>query len=435
MLTAALVLLTLILLNGVFALSEMSVVSSRKARLQQLADDGAAGASAALNLANEPSHFLSTIQIGITVIGILSGALGEATLADPLGAWLHSLGMPENYADEGALVVVVSVITLVSLVIGELVPKRLALLNPEAVASIIARPMGWLSRLVHPFVRLLSFLTESVLRILGARKASEPPVTEEEIKVLMEQGTDAGVFDKSEQAIVSRLFALDQQRVGAVMTPRVDIDFLDLRASLDDVRGTLRSHSHSRFPVLGLDGEAVGFVRAKDLVDRLIASEPLDLAKLVRKPLFVPDSLTLMQVLETFRRNRETIAMVVDEYGETQGLVTLNDVLGALVGDIGDPGEDTTPDVVRRADGSWLVDGTITIARFKEVTAATEDLPEESEGRYHTLSGLTMEMLRHMPQVGNRFETEEFRFEVVDMDRHRVDKLLVTRRSSTIAEV
>ena len=428
MLTDSLLLLMLILVNGLFAMSEMSIVSSRKARLQQLADDGAAGAGAALALANEPTHFLSTIQVGITLIGILSGALGEATLAQPLGDKLQGLGIPEQYADEGALIVVVASITLTSLIIGELVPKRLALLNPEGVASLVARPMTLLSRLVHPLVRFLSFLTNFVLRILRVRKSSEAPVTEEEIKVLMEQGADAGVFDKSEQAIVSRLFALDQQRVGAVMTPRVDIVSLDIDATPEVIRATLREHGHSRYPVMGPDQEPLGFLRTKDLVDRLIANEPLNLAELVQKRLFVPDSLTLMQLLETFRRHRQHVALVVDEYGETQGLVTLNDVLLALVGDIGTPEEDVDPDVVRRDDGSWLIDGTVTIGRFKEVTGATLPLPGEEEGRYNTLSGLAMELLRHIPQVGNRFQTGGFSFEIVDMDRHRVDRLLVTRK-------
>jgi putative hemolysin len=428
-LSDSLLLLGLILINGLFAMAEMSVVSARKARLHQLADDGAAGAGAALKLANEPTDFLSTIQIGITTIGILSGALGEATLAAPLGDHLQKLGIPEQYADEGALVVVVASITLVSLIVGELVPKRLALLNPEAIASLIARPMSFLSRVVHPLVQVLSFLTRFVLRVLRVRESREPPVSEDEIKVLMEQGTHAGVFERSEQAIVSRLFALDEQRVGAVMTPRVDLATLDLDDSADEIRATLREHGHSRFPVLGADGEPAGFLRTKDLVDRLIAGEPIELPSLVQKALFVPNSLSLMQVLETFRRRRQHMALVVDEYGEMQGLVTLNDVLGALVGEIASVEEDSDPDVVLRDDGSWLIAGTVTIAAFKETTGAEEALPDEDEGRYNTLAGLAIELLRELPKVGDRFQTSEFMFEVVDMDRHRVDRLLVTRRA------
>jgi putative hemolysin len=214
------------------------------------------------------------------------------------------------------------------------------------------------------------------------------------------------------------------------MTPRLDIVSLHLGGSPELVRATIREHSHSRYPVIGPDNEPVGFLRTKDLIDRLIANEPLDLAALVQKPLYVPDSLTLMQLLETFRRHRQHVALVVDEYGETQGLVTLNDVLLALVGDIGTPEEDTDPDVVRRDDGSWLIDGNVTIGRFKEATGAMEQLPDEGEGRYNTLSGLAMEMLRHIPQVGNRFETAELKFEIVDMDGHRVDRLLVTRKAT-----
>jgi putative hemolysin len=432
-LSDSLLLLALILVNGIFAMAEMSVVSSRKARLQQLADDGAAGAGAALRLASAPTDFLATIQIGITTIGILSGALGEATLAAPLGDHLQRLGIPEQYADEGALIVVVAAITLTSLIVGELVPKRLALVNPEAMASLVARPMTMLSRIFHPVVSMLSFITHFVLRMLRVRESTGPPVSEDEIRVLMEQGTHAGVFERSEQAIVSRLFALDEQRVGAVMTPRLDVVTLPIDASPDDIRATLREYGHSRYPVLGADDEPVGFLRTKDLVDRLIAGESLQLAPLIQTALYVPNSLSLTQLLETFRRRRQHMALVIDEYGELQGLVTLNDVLGALVGDIASVDEDADPDVVQREDGSWLMKGTVTLAAFKEVTGADEPLPDESEGRYNTLSGLAMELLRDVPQVGNRFETAEFIFEVVDMERHRVDRLLVARRPATDA--
>ena len=433
MLSDSLLLLALILVNGVFAMAEMSVVSSRKARLQQLADDGAAGAASALRLASAPTDFLATIQVGITTIGILSGALGEATLAAPLGDHLQRLGIPEQYADEGALVIVVVAITLTSLIIGELVPKRLALINPEAMASTVARPMAILARVVHPLVSFLSFMTHLVLRLLRVRESSEPPVSEDEIKVLMEQGTHAGVFERSEQAIVSRLFALDAQRVGAVMTPRLDVVTLSVDASPDDIRATLRENGHSRYPVLGEDNAPLGFLRTKDLVDRLIAGESLQLPPLIQNALYVPNSLSLTQLLETFRRRRQHMALVVDEYGELQGLVTLNDVLGALVGDIASVEEDADPDIVRREDGSWLMKGPVTVAEFKDVTAAGEPLPDESEGRFNTLGGLAMELLRDVPQVGNRFQTEEFSFEIVDMERHRVDRLLVARRPATDA--
>lgn len=423
----SLLLLALIVVNGFFAMAEMSIVSSRKARLQQLAEEGAAGAGAALTLANAPTNFLATIQIGITTIGILSGALGEATLAAPLGDHLQRLGIPERYADEGALVVVVVSITLCSLIIGELVPKRLALITPESTASLIARPMALLARVVHPVVSFLGFLTRLMLQLLRVRESSEPPVSEDEIKVLMQQGAHAGVFEPSEQAIVSRLFALDTQRVGAVMTPRMDLVTLHVDASPEDIRATVREHGHSRYPVLGDDDAPLGFLRTKDLVDRLITGASLELAPLIQAPLYVPDSLSLTQLLETVRRRRHHMALVIDEYGELQGLVTLNDVLGALVGDISVAGEDLDPDIVRRHDGSWLMKGTVTIAEFKEVTGFDEPLPDENGPRYNTLGGLAMELLRDVPQVGNRFQVEGFVFEVVDMERHRVDRLLVTR--------
>jgi putative hemolysin len=428
MLFDALLLLALILFNGVFAMAEMAVVSSRKARLQQLADDGAPGAASALQLANEPSYFLSTIQVGITLIGVLTGAIGEATMANPFAAALSEAGMPDRYAQSVALAVVVVAITLVSLIVGELVPKRLALRNPEALASLVARPMNWLARVAHPVVRLLSLATDAVLRLFGVRHQPEPPVTEEEIKVLMEQGAEAGVFERSEQAIVARLFTLDEMRVGSVMTPRVDLVSIGLDEPVEDVRRTLRESRHARYPVLDGDGQPVGLLKARDFVDRLLDDQPVELSTLADRPLFVPETITAMKLLETFKKSRQHAALVVDEYGELQGLVTLNDVLEALVGDIASIEENVDPDIVRRDDTSWLMDGSVSISRFRDVTGADEELPDEDSGAYNTLGGLAMAMLGHIPVAGNRFETAEFAFEVVDMDRRRVDKLMVARK-------
>jgi putative hemolysin len=422
------ILLALIVMNGLFSMSEMAVVSSRKARLQQLSDEGRRGAATALALATEPSHFLSTIQVGITLIGITSGAFGEATLASGLTRWFMQWPQMVPYAQELALVIVVAGITLASLIIGELVPKRLALINPESVASLVARPMQWLSTLTYPVVRILSGITDAVLRAVGVREQTGTPVTEEEIQVLMEQGTEAGVFQEHEQVIVARVFRLDQLKVTGVMTSRADMIALDLDDSMEINLQRIAQSNHSRFPVVRGDLDNVqGIAQAKTLLEDLVAGRPVDLAARLVKPLFLPAALTVMQVVESFKKHRQTIAMVVDEHGYLQGMVTLNDVMEALVGDIATVDDTRELDIVRREDGSWLVDGGIAIERFKDVLDVHEDLPEEELGSYHTLGGFAMMQLARVPQVGDKFAWNGIEFEVIDMDRHRVDKLLVRR--------
>jgi putative hemolysin len=422
------VLLALIVLNGLFALSEMALVSSRKARLLQWAESGRAGAETAFRIATEPGHFLSTVQVGITLIGILSGAVGEATVAGKLAEHLTAVEPLSPYADSLAFGTVVAGITIVSLVLGELVPKRLALLNPEAIASVISGPMHLLSRAAYPLVHGLNLLTEFVLRLLAARAPQRPPVTEEEINVLMEQGAEAGVFQKHEQALVSRVFRMGEQRITGAMTPRVDIVYFDVDDPFEVNRDKLLHSSHSRFPVCrGGLGDVVGILQAKTLLDDMILGKPIDLISGVTRPLYVPDSLTVVSVLEAFKKHRQQFALVLDEYGELHGLVTMNDVMGTLIGDIATVEEIAEPEVVQREDGSWLIDGNVTAERFRELMAVPAPLPGEATESYHTLSGFAMRQLACIPQAGDRFEDSGFRFEVVDMDRNRVDKLLVTR--------
>jgi putative hemolysin len=422
-----LILLLLIVLNGLFSMSEMAVVSSRKARLQQLADERRPGAKAALMLANEPTIFLSTIQVGITVIGITSGAFGEATIARQLSQWLSQWPALEPHSDGLAIAIVIAGVTLASLIIGELVPKRLALLDPESIASIVARPMRLLSVFAHPVVRTLSLITEGVLRLFGVRGGSQAPVSEEEIKVLMEQGADAGVFEQHEQALVTRVFRLDELRVTGVMTPRNDIEFLDLDEPRDATVRRIIESAHSRFPVVrgGLD-DVEGIVPAKALLEDVLAGKPVDLKARLAKALFVPQTLTVMELVAAFKKHRQATALVVNEFGDLQGIVTLNDVMEALVGDIPTVEDEAERDVVRREDGSWLIDGGVTIERFKDVVGIEEMLPEEETGTYHTLAGFVMLRLERVPQPGDSFHWNGFRIEVVDMDRHRIDKLIVT---------
>ena len=421
------ILLVLFLLNGLLAMSEMSVISSRKPRLTQWADDGKPGAAAALTLANAPGMFLSTIQVGITVIGVLSGAFGEATLSSQLEAYLRQWPALQRYAEETSLVVVVAGITFCSLIIGELVPKRLALLNPEAIASRIARPMQILTRVGYPVVRLLSFVTESTLKLVGAKSAQQAPVTEDEIRLLMRQGTEAGIFEPHEQRMVSRIFRMDEERVSGVMTPRMDIVYLDVEEPFEENRRKLLEHDYSHFVLCsgGIDN-VVGIVDAKAVLRDLLEGRPVNLAEQAAPPLYVPGSITVTELLETFKRHRNNYALVLDEYGELEGLVTLDSVMDALVGDIAGTGQPQDADIVQRDDGSWLVEGATTLHRFRETVHLDDELPGEAEGTYHTLGGFVMAALGRVPRAGDKLEAAGHRFEVVDMDRNRVDKVLVT---------
>jgi len=419
-------LLFLILLNGLFAMSEIAVVSSRKSRLQRLADDGSPGAHSALSLHAEPSNFLSTIQVGITSIGILSGAIGEAALADPFAVWLSGFPLIEPYAEVIALTIVVAGLTYFAVVVGELVPKRLALMAPEGIASLISRPMIWLARSTRPIVWLLSASSSLLLRLTGVRRKEEPPVTDDEIKVLMGQGAEAGIFHESEQAIVSNVLRLDEQRIESIMTPRKDIYTLDLNDPDVEIRSCISESPYTRIVVCrdGLD-HIVGVLRTSDLLKAALSNEPLNVEHSMRPPLYVPAGVSTTQLLENFRKARQQSALIVDEYGELQGLVTLTDVLTSIVGEI--PSEDINEeqDVVVREDGSWLMDGGVSVERFKSVLEIDEELPGEEENAFNTLGGFLMHMLGRIPAVADYFVWGGCRFEVVDMDKNRVDKVLI----------
>lgn len=423
-----LILASLIILNGVFAMSEIAVVTARKTKLQEWAQEGSTRAAIALKLANEPSHFLSTIQIGITLVGILAGAYGGARLSARLAESLSAYPWVGPYADELALGIVVVAITYFSLIVGELVPKRLALHNPETIASVVAGPMSALAKLAHPVVRVLSASTEVVLRLMGSKPSEDAPVSDEEIRVLMEQGTQAGVFEKSEQTLVRNILRLDDRVIASLMTPRIDIVHLDLEDPLDVNVQKIIEQRFSRYPVCrgGLEN-VVGMVHTKSILAQQLSGQPLNLEPLLQQPLYVPESASGIQILETFRQSGVHAALVIDEYGEIHGLVTLHDVLTAIVGEIASaedqPGSSM---VVRRADGSWLIDAMIDTATLKDLLQVNE-LPSEDEAIYHTLGGLVMAYLGRVPRTADYFEWEGFRFEVVDMDGKRVDKVLVSR--------
>lgn len=425
------IILGLILVNGIFAMSEIAVVTSKRIRLQKLSENGSRGAQAALDLSDSPSRFLSTIQVGITLIGIFNGAFGEASLVERLTPEVALIPVISVYAREVALAIVVVGITFASLILGELVPKRIAMQYPEVVASLVAAPMLWLSRLMGPFVKVLTGTTEFILRILGMHHKKDDAVTEEEIAGLFREGTDAGLFEKTEHDIVSRALRLDDQRVAGLMTPRLDVHFIDLEDSIEVNLAKIADSSYNRFPVCRGDiSHVIGIVHAGSLFEQAIrgkAINTVDIAAAIRPPLFVPETISAMQLLETLKKNRAELALVIDEYGEIEGIVTLSDVLGALVGDVSVIDEHHEVDGVRRDDGSWLIDGGVSFDRFRELLETDVRFPEEASGTYHTLAGFVMTFLGHIPQMSDSFEWEGYRIEVVDMDRNRIDRLLITK--------
>lgn len=419
-------LLGLILINGLFAMSEIAVVGSRRTRLAQMADSGRAGASHALALSAEPTRFLSTVQLGITTVGILSGAVGEATIAERLRTFFEQVPELAPYANGLSLAVLVVCLTYVSVVVGELIPKRLALTRPERIASLIARPMQWLSWIGRPVVHVLSASTDAVLRLLRVRKVSGPAVTLEEFKVLIEQATLEGVFDKTEEEMVTNVLRLDERTVNSILTPRAEIVHLDVRDSFEHNREKLTDSTHAVMPLCdgGLD-HVIGFVRSTEVLARHLRGERLELAALAAPPLFVPGSVTLMRLLEQFKRTHLPIALVVDEFGSIDGLVSLTDVMTAIVGELPpEPGEE--PLIIVREDGSWLVDGRLDLDQLWRVVDV-EPPPDRDEGQYHTLGGLAMLVLGRVPRTGDVFVRHGLRFEVVDMDVNRVDRVLISR--------
>lgn len=429
-----LIVLLLMFANGIFAMSEMAIVSARRARLQELAEQGDSQALAALELASSPNRFLSTVQVGITLIGILAGAFGGATIAQRLSTYIALIPALKQSSEAIAFGAVVLVITYLSLIIGELVPKRLALNSPEKIAATVAKPMQFVAVMVAPIVHLLSTSTELVLRLLRVNISSnEPLITEEEIKVLVRQGAEAGMFEVAEQDMVERVFNLGDRQVGSLMTPRLDIVWLDLRDSVEANRRKLVENHHNRYPVCmeTLDN-VLGVVNVTDVLRSSLSSQPFDLTTLLREPLFIPESTRALRVLELFKQLGTHIALVVDEYGITQGLVTLNDVMEVIIGDIPFADQPQEADVIQRDDGSWLVDGMLPIDELKELLDV-EELPGEERGNYQTMGGFIITQLGHIPKSTDHFEWEGFRFEVMDMDGNRVDKVLVVPSATTSA--
>ena len=422
-------LLLLIVANGVFACAEIAVVSARRLRLEQQAEAGSREARAALKLAEDPSDFLSTVQIGITLIGVLSGAVGGTTLAMRLRPWLDRSAALQPWSEAISVAVVVTLITYLSLVIGELVPKRIALSHPERIASLVAMPMRRLARLTAPLVHLLGMSSDWLLDRLGVTGEAGPDITEEEIRALLRRGAESGVVEEAEHEMVERVFRLGDRSVRSLMTPRTEISWLDLEAPLEVNLGKVIGSPHTRFPVARGNLDAcVGVVRANRLLEAGLAGDAVDLEELLETPLYVAEGVRGVRVIEQFRRSGVHIALVTDEYGGIEGVVTLNDLMEAIVGDLPSLEELEDPMIVEREDGSWLLDGLLDLGDFRELVEK-ENLPaiciDQAAGGFHTLGGFVLHRLGHIPRAGEHFEWEDLRFEVVDMDGKRVDKVLV----------
>lgn len=420
------ILIGLIVLNGLFAMSEIALVTARKTRLMKLAADGDRASNIALKLGEDPTRFLSTIQIGITSIGILNGIVGESVLAAPLSLWLQSLDLPLPTADITATAVVVVIVTYVSIVIGELVPKRIGQINPEPIARLVARPMQILATMTRPFVLLLTFSTHGLLRIMGIKQNTQSSVTEEEIHAMLDEGSEAGVIEQHQHTMVRNVFRLDDRQLGSLMIPRSDVVYLDITIPHEENLQRLIDSEHSRFPVCdgGLD-KVIGVIHAKQALTYAVRGQIPDLSQNLQPCVYVPETLTGMELLEQFRENSMQMAFVIDEYGEVEGLVTLQDLLEAVTGEFTPRNADDAW-AVQREDGSWLLDGAIPILEMRD-RLQIKSVPEEDKGRYHTLSGMVMLLLGRVPDTGDCADWDGWRFEVVDMDGKRVDKVLVSQ--------
>jgi putative hemolysin len=417
----------LILLNGAFAMAEMGLTAARKTRLQVLVDGGDGGADAAMVLHEDPTRWLSTVQIGITSIGLLNGIVGEAAFAKPLAEWLMAnFGIAERPAIIAATAGVIVLITYFTIIFGELVPKRIGQMFPEAVARVVARPMLWLSTATKPFVALLSASTQAVLKLLGLAGRTASAVTEEEIAAQLEEGVDAGVIEAQEHQMVRNVFRLDDRQIGSMMVPRAEIVWIDEADTLDELLATVAASGHGRYPVCrGSLDDVRGVLSVARLLPVAAKGGVLDLASHMEAAVFVPETLSGMELLENFRAAGTDLVFVVDEYGAVQGLITERDLLEAITGEFGAP-TDEDAWAVKRPDGGWLMDGLIPVPELKD-RLEIKDLPEEDRGRYNTLAGMIMLLLGRLPRTADTVLWEGWRFEVVDLDGKRVDKVLVTR--------
>ncbi len=421
-----LVILLLIGINGFLALAEMAIASARKARLKRLVEEGVSGADTALELAGHPTRYFSTIQVGITLIGILSGAFGGATLAETIGAWFEQFPPLAMYGEGIGLGIVVLGITYLTLVLGELVPKRLAQNNAEQIAVRVAEPLHLLSRLTSPAVTVLTRSTEFVLRVFGAVGPRSPSITEEEVKIMLREGTEIGVFNVTETEMIKHVLWLADRKISTMMTHRTEVEWLDLGDPPGEIEKKIASAQHSRLPVSqGLLDGVVGILVIREYLSQAGRADNTVILNLLREPLFVPEAMTALELLDQFKKTRKHLAVVVDEFGGVVGIITPSDVLVSIVGDLPDIDESEEPKAIQREDGSWLLDGTISSEEIKDFLSLLA-LPGEKFGNYETLGGMIMDQLGRIPVSGDHFEWNGLRFEVVDMDGRRVDKVLVS---------
>ncbi len=425
--TEVLIILCLLVVNGVFAMSELAIVTARKVRLEQRADDGDAGARAALELAREPTKFLSTVQVGITLIGVLAGAFGGATIAEELAIMFKAVPLLAEHAEGIALGVVVASITYLSLLIGELVPKRVALSHPERVAALIARPMRLLARVASPLVVLLTGPTNLALRLFGIRVSAEPSITAEEIRALIEQGAESGVVEDSEHEMVEGVFRLGDRVAADLMTPRTRLEWIDISQPPDEVRTQMAKRIRARYLVCDerIDN-VVGVAYAEDILARCFAGESLDLRGSLRQPLYVPASMPAPALLEQFRRTRQHVAVALDEYGGIQGVVMLDDLVEAVLGEMPAADETIAPAIERRDIHTWVMRGSVAIEDL-ELTLDIAELPDEKRRGVRTLGGLIMTQLGRVPTQGERVEWNGLGFTIAAMDGRRIESVVVSK--------
>ncbi|WP_319580674.1 hemolysin family protein [uncultured Methanospirillum sp.] len=430
------IIIILIVLNGLFSMAEFALVSARKIRLQQMAERGEKGADTALSLSEDPNTFLSTIQVGITLVGILTGAFGGAAIANEIEGSFTVVPALDPYAGIISLFVVVLIITYFTLVFGELVPKRVGLLYPEQISAVVAGPIIIVSKIFSPINKLASLLTDAVLWVFNSHAPQDQVVTEEDITSLLEEGTQAGVFDEAEQELVQSAFRFGDREVTTLMAPRPDVVYLDLEDSFEENKTKVLASGHTRYPVCrgGLDS-VIGVVSIRDLWSQMVSGEEPDLTLLLQDALVIPEHITALRLLELFRTATTPLAVIMDEYGSVAGIITLHDLLEAIVGDLSTVDEpDEEPGIIEREDGSWFIDGMLPAEELRELLGR-ESLPGESEGVYRTAAGFIMAELGKIPIPGDHFVMDGIRFEVADMDKRRIDKILVSRTRPRHEEV
>ena len=420
-----LIILFLVILNGIFAMAEIALVSSKKVRLEERANNGSKGAKIALQLLHKPEEFLSTVQIGITLIGVIAGAYGGANWTNDVSAFIAQFGLFQKYAVEISYVIVVGIITYLSIIVGELVPKSIAFNNPEGVAIALAPVMSVLSLITTPLVKFLSFSTKTVVSIFRIKVKNEPPVTEEELKILLDQGSQLGTFEKNESEMIKSIFRFGDRKAKSVMINRQEIVWIDVNDSRENIEKIMNSSTFSRLP-LG-DGSldrVIGIIKVKDYFRQSDVGKEVDLRDIVTQPLFVQKNMPGIKILDRFRETKIHLAIIIDEYGSTQGMITLHDLVENILGELPERYENYEKPVFEREDGSFLIDGSILIDELEEILKVRFERHQE----YSTLGGYVMSKLNRIPKTGDKFSSENYKFEVVDMDGKRVDKVLVQKK-------